>query len=230
MIVTLIVVCEVGFWVLLAAGLAARYLLRMPKLGLGLLLCEPLLEVLLLVVTAMDLKNGAEPSWRHGLAAVYIGYTVGHGHRTVKWLDGHAAHRFGGAPPPRKPPRHGKGRALHEGAVWLGSVVAGAVASVLLLAAIWYVGDAGDTSGLRGWMNGVWKAVGIHGLIALSYAVFPSKGPEPASGESSALPSGDSSAVPARDPEHAPDRLAGRPREDAASSGGDPRTPGGGRP
>ncbi|MFE0334969.1 hypothetical protein ACFW1I_12280, partial [Streptomyces sp. NPDC058955] len=114
MIVTLIVVCEVGFWVLLAAGLAARYLLRMPRLGLGLLLCEPLLEVLLLVVTAMDLKNGADPSWRHGLAAVYIGYTVGHGHRTVKWLDGHAAHRFGGAPPPPKPPRYGRGRARHE--------------------------------------------------------------------------------------------------------------------
>ncbi|MFD8015912.1 hypothetical protein ACFV5C_37385, partial [Streptomyces sp. NPDC059762] len=120
MIVTLIVVCEVGFWVLLAAGLAARYLLRMPRLGLGLLLCEPLLEVLLLVVTAMDLKNGADPSWRHGLAAVYIGYTVGHGHRTVKWLDGHAAHRFGGAPPPPKPPRYGRGRARHEGAIWLG--------------------------------------------------------------------------------------------------------------
>ncbi|MFD5767445.1 hypothetical protein ACFWIN_16670 [Streptomyces sp. NPDC127049] len=219
MIVMLIVVCEVGFWVLLAAGLAARYLLRMPKLGLGLLLCEPLLEVLLLVVTAMDLKNGAEPSWRHGLAAVYIGYTVGHGHRTVKWLDGHAAHRYGGAPPPVKPPRHGKGRALHEGAVWLGSVVAGAVASVLLLAAIWYVGDSGDTSMLRGWINGVWKAVGIHGLIALSYALFPSKGPEKASD--------DSSAAPARAPEHDPDGLVRRPGEDAASAADDLRTPGG---
>lgn len=79
MIVTLIVVCEVGFWVLLAAGLATRYLLKMPRTGLALLLCEPLLEVLLLVVTAIDLKNGADPSWKHGLAALYIGYTVGHG-------------------------------------------------------------------------------------------------------------------------------------------------------
>ncbi|MFF6884735.1 hypothetical protein ACFY9F_16305 [Streptomyces sp. NPDC012421] len=221
MIVTLIVVCEVGFWVLLAAGLAARYLLRMPRLGLGLLLCEPLLEVLLLVVTAVDLKDGAEPSWRHGLAAVYIGYTVGHGHRTVKWLDGIAAHRFGGAPPPPKPPRYGKGRALHEGAIWLGTVVAAVVATGLLTAAIWYVGDAGDTSSLRGWINGVWKAVGIHGLIALSYALFPKSGPEPQAE--------DRSPLPARDPEDVPDRLVGRAREDAASPGGDPRTPGSGR-
>src|SRR5690606_40282828 len=83
-IVALIVACEIGFWVLLAAGLAFRYLLRMPRTGLALLLCEPVLEVVLLVATALDLKNGAEPNWTHGLAALYIGYTVGHGHRTVK--------------------------------------------------------------------------------------------------------------------------------------------------
>ena len=49
----------------------------MPRSGLALLLCEPLLEVVLLVVTAIDLKNGAEPDWTHGLAALYIGFTVG---------------------------------------------------------------------------------------------------------------------------------------------------------
>ncbi len=92
---------------LLAAGLATRYVLRMPKTGAALLLCEPLLEVVLLVATAVDLRSGAEPSWRHGLAALYIGYTAGHGHRTVKWPDGHAAHRFGGAPRPAGPPRYG---------------------------------------------------------------------------------------------------------------------------
>ncbi|MEU3604845.1 hypothetical protein AB0E83_05230 [Streptomyces sp. NPDC035033] len=208
MIVTMIVVCEVGFWVLLAAGLTARYLLRMPRLGAALLLCEPLLEVLLLVVSAIDLKNGAEPSWRHGLAAIYIGYTVGHGHRTVKWLDGHAAHRFGGAPPPPKPPRYGMARARHEGQIWLGTVVAGSVASALLLAAVWYVGDAGDVSKLEASIAGVWRAVGIHGLIVLSYTVWPKREPEGATGEK------ERSAVAARDPEHVPDLLVGHPGQD----------------
>ena len=177
MIVTLIVICEIGFWVLLAAGLAVRYLLKMPRTGAALLLCEPLLEVLLLVVTAIDLKNGADPSWKHGLAALYIGYTAGHGHRTVKWLDGHAAHRLAGAPPPQKPPRHGMARARHEGGIWLGTLVAAAVATALLQIAIWYVGDAGQSESLRNWMYGAWRVAGIHGLIALTYAIWPKKGP-----------------------------------------------------
>ncbi|MFF4169102.1 hypothetical protein [Streptomyces sp. NPDC001744] len=177
MIVTLVVVCEVGFWILLAAGLAARYPLKMPRTGLALLLCEPLLEVLLLVVTAIDLRNGAVPDWTHGLAALYIGYTVGHGHRTVKWLDGHAAHRLGGAPPPVGPPGYGMARARHEGAVWLGSVIAAAVASGLLLLAALYVGDQGNTDSLRDWMSFAWRAAGVHGLIALSYAIWPKKAP-----------------------------------------------------
>ncbi|MGW7286515.1 hypothetical protein ACWGH4_13635 [Streptomyces sp. NPDC054847] len=175
MIVTLIVICEVGFWVLLAAGLSVRYLLKMPRTGAALLLCEPLLEVLLLVVTAIDLKNGAEPDWKHGLAALYIGYTVGHGHRTVKWLDGHAAHRLAGAPPPPKPPRYGMARARHEGRIWLGTAVGAIVATALLQIAIWYVGDAGRTESLRSWMYGAWRAAGIHGLITLTYVFWPKK-------------------------------------------------------
>ncbi|MEV7565140.1 hypothetical protein [Streptomyces tanashiensis] len=206
MIVTLIVLCEVGFWVLLAAGLATRYLLKMPRTGMALLLCEPLLEIVLLVVTAIDLKNGADPSWKHGLAALYIGYTVGHGHRTVKWLDGHAAHRLGGGPPPPKPPKYGMARARHEGAIWLGTLVGGAVATALLLLAMGYVGDDGNTDSLRSWMFGAWRAVGIHGLIALSYLVWQKKEPEEKSGTGS--------AVPARDPEHVPDLLVRRPGKD----------------
>lgn len=182
MIVTLIIICEVGFWVILAAGLATRYLLRMPRLGIAILLCEPLLELLLLVVTALDLKNGADPSWKHGLAAVYIGYTVGHGHRTVKWLDGHAAHRFNGTPVPR-PPRYGWPRARHEGVVWLGTVVAAGVATGLLLLAKWYVDDPSRTASLDSWTHTAWRAAGIHGLIALSYALFPKRRPAPGPGE-----------------------------------------------
>ncbi|MFF8670660.1 hypothetical protein [Streptomyces sp. NPDC015242] len=177
MIVALIAACEIGFWVLLAAGLAFRYVLRMPRTGLALLLCEPLLEVVLLVATALDLKNGAEPNWTHGLAALYIGYTVGHGHRTVKWLDGHAAHRFGGAPPPRKPPQYGMARARHEGTVWLGTLLGAAVATALLQLAIWYVDDPGRVTSLESWRYVAWRAAGIHGLIALSYLIWPRKAP-----------------------------------------------------
>ncbi|WP_455354156.1 hypothetical protein [Streptomyces sp. SYSU K217416] len=177
MIVTLIVICEAGFWVLLAGGLALRYLARMPRAGIAVLLCEPLLEVVLLVATTIDLRNGAEPAWRHGLAAVYIGYTVAYGHYTIKWIDGHFAYRFADGPPPVRPPRYGTARARHEARLWLRTVLAAAVASGLLQLAVWYVGDAGRSGSLRSWQWTAWRVAGIHGLIALTYVIWPKKAP-----------------------------------------------------
>ncbi|MFH8799860.1 hypothetical protein ACH4F6_09745 [Streptomyces sp. NPDC017936] len=183
MIVWLIAACEIGFWVLLALGLAVRYLLGWRRTSVVLLLCEPVLELVLFAATAVDLENGAEPGWEHGLAALYIGYTVAFGHYTIRWLDGHAAHRLGGAPPPPKPPRHGRARARHEARLWLRSVYGGAVALALLQLAVWYVGGSGDVSSLRAFQGVALRAVGIHGLIALSYTVWPRKAPADARAE-----------------------------------------------
>ncbi|MFJ4694934.1 hypothetical protein [Streptomyces sp. NPDC088766] len=177
MIVWLIAACEIGFWVLLALGLAARYLLGWRRTGVVLLLCEPVLELVLFAVTAIDLRNGAEPGWEHGLAALYIGCTVAFGPYTIRWLDGHAAHRLAGGPPPPRPPRHGRARARHEAKLWLRTVCGGAVALALLECAVRYVGDSGDVSSLRAFQWTAVRAVGIHGLIALSYTVWPRRAP-----------------------------------------------------
>ncbi|MGW1784467.1 hypothetical protein ACWCQQ_35935 [Streptomyces sp. NPDC002143] len=177
MIVALIIACEVAFWVLLAAGLAFRYVFRMPRLGLALLLCEPLLEVVLFTVTAIDLKNGAEPDWRHGLAAVYIGFTVGLGHSTVRWADARVAHRFAGGPPPVRPPKYGTARAVHEWKVASRWVVAALVAMALLQAAVWYVGGDGDIGSLRAWQQRMLWVIGINVVIAGSYTLFPKERP-----------------------------------------------------
>ncbi|CAM5536276.1 MULTISPECIES: hypothetical protein [Streptomyces] len=174
MIVALVVACEVGFWVLLALGLAARYLLKWRRTSVVLLLCEPVLELVLFAATAVDLRNGAEPGWEHGLAALYIGYTVAYGHYTIRWLDGHAAHRLAGAPRPPRPPRYGMARARHEGALWLRTLLAAAVALALLQAAVWYVGN-GDTSSLRSFQWVALRAAGVHGLIALTYLLWPKR-------------------------------------------------------
>ncbi|WP_329221068.1 hypothetical protein OG352_29485 [Streptomyces sp. NBC_01485] len=178
MIVGLIIACEVAFWVLLAAGLAFRYVFRMPRLGLALLLCEPLLEIVLFAVTAIDLKNGAEPDWRHGLAAVYIGFTVGLGHSTVKWADARVAHRFAGGPPPVKPPKYGMARAVHEWKVAARWTVAALVAVGLLQAAAWYVGGDGDIGSLRAWQQRMLFVIGINVVIAASYTLFPKRRPK----------------------------------------------------
>ncbi len=172
-IVTLVVLCEVGFWVLLAVGLALRYLARMPRTGAAVLLMEPLLELVLLVVTVLDLRNGAQADWKHGLAAVYIGFTVAYGHYTIRWADGQFAYRFAGGPKPPGP-GYGRARAVHEWKLWLRTVVMGVVAAGLLQAAVWYVGD-GDTASLRSWQITAARIVGIHGLIALTYTIWPKK-------------------------------------------------------
>ncbi|WP_225827342.1 hypothetical protein [Streptomyces naphthomycinicus] len=178
MIVGLIIACEVAFWVLLAAGLTFRYGLRMPRTGMALLLCEPLLEIVLFAVTAIDLRNGAEPDWRHGLAAVYIGFTVGLGHSTVKWADARAAHRFAGGPPPVRPPKYGTARTVHEWKVAGRWILASAVALALLQGAVWYVGDHGDTGSLRAWQTRMLWVIGINLVIAASYTFFPKREPE----------------------------------------------------
>ncbi|MFE2292794.1 hypothetical protein [Streptomyces sp. NPDC059452] len=178
MIALLIVLCEVAFWVLLAAGLALRYVAKKPKLGAAVLLCEPLLEVVLLVVTAVDLKSGAEPDWKHGLAAVYIGFTVGLGHHTIKKVDAWVAHRWFGGPPPVKAPEYGRARAVHEWRSAARWVLAGVTAVALLQAAVWYVGPGGDISTLRMWQQKMGWVIGISTAVAAYYTLFPKRAPE----------------------------------------------------
>ncbi|MFK8849140.1 hypothetical protein [Streptomyces sp. Ac-502] len=178
MIVTLIIVCEVGFWVLLAGGLALRYLAKMPRTGAAVLLLEPLLELVLLVVTAIDLKNGAEADWKHGLAAVYIGFSAALGHRTIKWVDVRFAHRFAGGPPPVSAPKYGRERAVFE---WWSAgrwILAALIAIGLLQLAAWYVGDPAQTVSLRDWQAKMLFVIGINLVIAVSYTLWPKKAPE----------------------------------------------------
>ncbi|MFD8301360.1 hypothetical protein ACFV29_03230 [Streptomyces sp. NPDC059690] len=165
-----------GFWVLLALGLAVRCLLRWRRIGVAILLCEPALELVLFAVTAIDLRNGAEPGWEHGLAALCIGCTVAYGHCTIRRLDGHAAHRLAGGPRPPKPPRYGVARARHEGGLWLRTLLAVVVACALPQAAIRYVGE-GSTSSLRSVQLVALRALGIHGIVALTYLIWPKKAP-----------------------------------------------------
>ncbi|MFD4770121.1 hypothetical protein [Streptomyces niveus] len=177
MIVTLIIICEVGFWVLLGLGLALRYFAGMPRASVAVLLCEPLLEILLLVVTAIDLKNGAEPDWKHGLAAVYIGFSVALGPELIKWADGRFAHRFAGGPPPVRPPKYGKARLVYEWKTAARWIVASAIAMGLLQAAIWYVGSDGETGSLQTWQEKMLFVIGINVVWALGYTLFPKRAP-----------------------------------------------------
>lgn len=138
-VAALVVACEIAFWVFLLAAVVARYALHLRRTSTVLLLCEPLLEVVLLVATVGDLLRGSEASWTHGLAALYLGFTVAFGKRTVNAVDAWVAHRFAGAPQPPKPPKYGAAKVRYEWALWgrvlLAWAVAVAILGVLLLIA-----------------------------------------------------------------------------------------------
>jgi hypothetical protein len=171
--VTVIIAAEIGFWVLLVAGLAARYLLRARALSTALLLAVPLVDVVLLAVTAIDLRRGGTAGFTHGLAAVYIGISLAFGHQLVEWADQRFAHRFAGGPAPVRPPRTGRAHAARERRQWLRHLLAYAVAATVLAVLTLIAGDPDRTVPLWA-VLAPWSVVlVIDFIVAFSYTVSP---------------------------------------------------------
>jgi hypothetical protein len=148
LMVTLIAACEIGFWVLLGAGLVARYLLRWRQVSTVLLICVPLVDVVLLVATVIDLSGGATANTTHGLAAAYLGFSVAFGHSLMRWADQRFAHRFANGPAPWKPPKSGPARVRYEWREWGKCVLASAIACAVMLVLIFVVSTPDHTKAL----------------------------------------------------------------------------------
>ncbi|MER5864171.1 hypothetical protein [Kitasatospora sp. NPDC002040] len=177
MIVTLVLAGEIGFWVVLALALTARYLLRWRSVSTVLLFGLPLIDLAILVLTAVDLRSGATASWTHGLAAAYVGFSVAFGHSLVTWADGHARHRLAGGPRPPRAPRYGSARAAHEWRIFARTALAAAVTVGLIAAMTWLIDAPDRTAALGVWYQRMGAVTGINLLIAASYTLFPKKAP-----------------------------------------------------
>lgn len=143
-----IVGCEVGFWVVLGGGLALRYLARASRSSTIVLLCVPVVDLVLLILVAIDLGRGTTATPVHGLAAVYLGVSVAFGHRMVAWADVRFAHRFAGGPAPIPVPKSGPDRVAWEWRTWGLLVVGAAVAAGTLLLLRYVVGTPEQTQAL----------------------------------------------------------------------------------
>lgn len=152
MLLAVIAAGEVGFWVLLGTGLVARYLLRMRRTSTVLLLATPMIDLVILFATVIDLRRGATANFTHGLAAAYIGFSIAFGRDMIRWADQRFAHRFAGGPEPWRPPKRGWARVRYEWRGWGQGVIGWAVACALLGGAVLWVDDPARTGELMGWM------------------------------------------------------------------------------
>jgi hypothetical protein len=174
-----IIACEIGFWVLLVSGLAARYVLRARRLSTALLLAVPLVDVLLLAISVVDLRRGGEAGAAHGLAAVYIGVSVAFGHQMISWADQRFAHRFAGGPAPQRPPRAGRAHAARERRQWLRHLLAYLVAAGVLALFTALVGDLSRVAPLWAVMAPWGIGVVVDFFVSFSYTVAPRGEPAP---------------------------------------------------
>lgn len=160
-VAAVIVACEIGLWVLLGAGLMLRYVFRWRFLSALVLWSIPLLDVVLVVATALDLRGGAQVGMIHGLAAVYLGFSVAFGPAIVRWADARFAHRFAGGPAPVRPPKGGPGRYAYLMREWYRVVNAAAITSVTLLVLVVLFAPPEGREALLWWIGRVWVVVGL---------------------------------------------------------------------
>jgi hypothetical protein len=156
---------EIGFWLFIIGGLAVRYALHARRASVVLLAMVPLLDVVVLVATVIDLAGGAKANFTHGLAAVYLGFSVVFGPSMVRWADARFAHRFAGGPPP--PPKlWGREKLRHEWREFGKCLLACGLAAVALLAAIFAIGTPEQVAPLWGWLprlgvlSAIWLVTG----------------------------------------------------------------------
>ena len=158
-----IVACEVGFWLVLAAGLLLRYGLRRRTAFTWVLRSIPLVDLALLAAVAADVAGGAEVGQVHRLAGIYLGVTVAFGHSIVAWADVRVAHRFAGGSPPEPTP---KGRAAL--AIEVRSFLRWLLAAAIALAA---TGLLAVTVADRAQADALWGIVGPLGIVTVIWAV-----------------------------------------------------------
>jgi len=177
MLTILILGCEIGFWLLVIAGLVCRYVWNLPKVGVVLLACTPLVDLVLLVATGLDLRNGASATFVHSLSAIYLGVSIVYGHRMIRWADQWFVYRFKQGPVPIRKPKYGAARASYERLMWYHHFFAWAIGSSIMLGLIWWVDNSSHTTTLLTTVKTWSVIVTIDFAISFSYTIWHKKEP-----------------------------------------------------
>lgn len=167
-----IIAAEIAFWIVIVAGLFSRYILNLKKLSIFFFLLTPIIDLALLILTAIDLKSGATASTAHGVAAIYIGVSIAYGKSMIAWADS----KFQSwilKKPSKKKGLFGKEKAKYEVKMWFRHLLSYVIGGSLLGLMILYVGE-GATALFQ--VLRVWTIVLIIDfIISFSYFIFPKK-------------------------------------------------------
>lgn len=175
MLIGLIVFCEVMFWVFIVSGLFVRYALKKKKLGMVLLALSPVVDVVLLGATAVDLHGGGEAAFAHALAAIYLGVSLVFGKKMVAWADAWFSYRFADGPRPPKKPKAGKAHAALERLGWLRHLAAYAIGCVIM-GVLMVISSSQQASEVFFGTMGTWGIILLVDFaISFSYTLFPRK-------------------------------------------------------
>ncbi|MGZ9586006.1 hypothetical protein [Paenibacillus marinisediminis] len=170
MLVYFIIGCEIGFWVVILAGLFARYVWKQERLSLILFALTPLIDLALLVATAVDMKNGATATTAHGIAAIYIGISIAFGKRMISWADERFRYYVLKGPKPIR--LTGTAYAKQYFGSWLLHALAFVIGQGMLWGIIYWINDSARTEALVS-ISTIWCTVlAIDLLISLSYFVW----------------------------------------------------------
>ncbi|WP_393965083.1 hypothetical protein [Exiguobacterium sp. S22-S28] len=166
-----IIVCEIMFWVFILAGLIVRYGWGRKRLGLRLMAMSPVIDLVLLVLTVYDLRQGTEATWAHGVAAIYIAVSLAFGKSLIAWAD-QTYQRFVLRKDVARDVRP-KAQRKREG--FFRHLTAFVIGSVLLAGMIYWIADFKQTEALLQTIQIWFLVLLVDGLIAFSYMLFPKR-------------------------------------------------------
>lgn len=142
-----ILVAEISFFTALMLGLVCRYALGWRTVSTILLASTPLIDLVIVILTYVDLANGAVPDITHGLAAFYVGFSVVFGPDIIKAIDSRVPRSHKQATVDERARRH-RSDPMRD---WKRSIVAGALTLAILAVGIVVTGW-GDSFWLIYWM------------------------------------------------------------------------------
>lgn len=168
----LIVGAEIAFWVVILLGLFTRYILKKKGLGLFFLALTPVVDLVLLIATAVDLYNGATATTVHGIAAIYLGVSIAFGKSMIAWADRQFTYYFlKQGEKPRK--KYGFEHARHEIKGSLQHLLAFLIGGAFIFGIHFFIGNPERTAELLNPLR-IWAiVVGIDLLYSASYFLWP---------------------------------------------------------